>query len=172
MMSGTSSVPPSHNVKFSQSVVNGNQWRQLVRVHSVRRVGADRWRSSESATYHIDEVLEGDGRGGARLGALLQLFDLVGADGGAELGRFQRRAKVLPRYLAEALRIELPTPSSIIFNPPMKQLRKKSIQPLRSRWIESTISISDRAHTLFLQVSFVCDSRVREYVFVFLNNLN
>ena len=60
-------------------------------------------------TYHIDEILESDGGGGALLRPFQQDVSLVGVDFCNELRLVQHLKEVIPRYLAKSLWIILPS---------------------------------------------------------------
>lgn len=60
-------------------------------------------------TYHIDEILESDGGGGALLRPLQQDVSLVGVHFCDELRFVQNLQEVVPRYLTKSLRVILPS---------------------------------------------------------------
>jgi hypothetical protein len=60
-------------------------------------------------TYHIDEILESDGSGGALLRSFQQDVSLVGVDFCDELWFVQNVQEVIPRYLTKSLWVILPS---------------------------------------------------------------
>jgi len=66
-------------------------------------------KEGRKVTYHIDEILESDGGGGALLRPFQQDVSFVGVDFCDELRFVQDLQEVIPRYLTESLRVILPS---------------------------------------------------------------
>jgi hypothetical protein len=91
-------VYPTQTVKNKQEESKTTKWK-----YGMPKMGARR------ATYHIDEILESDGGGGALLRPFQQDVSLVDVDFGDELRFVQNLQEVIPRDLTKSLRVILPS---------------------------------------------------------------